>query len=146
MSVQNHIHLALELGDVPELAPVIKWKVIQKGYARMLRSFSSVNFGLTGELRQQVLLDTDGDPVVKTDYRYRLLVRDYDGLSFGERIDALYAMLNQIVYLVDIDHPSDGVSHTSAVREMFLAQISPIQDDHPTFAFAMVDVELLDAS
>lgn len=146
MSVQNHIHLSKTIGGAPELAPDIKWKVSQKGYARILRGYSNVTFGLTGKLHQRVLLDSGGDPVVKTDFRYRLVMRDYDGLDYDDRLDALYDMINQVVYLVDYDHPDDGASHAAAVRTVFLAQVSPIQDDHPTFNFGYVDIELLDAT
>lgn len=146
MAVRNHIHLSSTLGGAPENAPDTRWKTVQRGgRVEVSHTFKTVRYSLSGTVRPNVL-KSGGTPVRRTDYQLRLLVRDYDGVSVADRIEALKAMEGTFVKFVDHDHPADGEDHTDFVKDMFFESLSPIPDDHPTLDFFVLDITLLDAT
>jgi hypothetical protein len=120
MPIQNHIHLSMTLQPSGEKAPDIKWTTIEELLTPEITVSTTVT--LDGSLRKHKLM-RDGQQVKLLHGRYRLKVDDYGGLSLEQRLDALFEMQGEDVYLVDHRHVNDTEDHTPNVRKMFFVKL-----------------------
>lgn len=141
--VQNHIHLSTDIGEPPEHAPTIRWKVKVDGWIQSYTILADPRRTLTGKLHPHVL-KRDGSPVVFNDPKYIVRVSDYWGMTAEERLEALIGMNGNVVYLVDNIHVDDTYDHTPDVRRMFLYVLSDITNINPQLDPLYISIELMD--
>ena len=120
MPIQDHIHLSLELEPSGEKAPTIKWTTIEELPTPEITVSTTVT--LDGTLRKHKLIRS-GQQVKLLHFRYRVKVDTYGGLTLEQRLDALWNMQGEDVYLVDHRHVNDSEDHTANVRKMFMVKL-----------------------
>lgn len=144
-TVQNHIHLSPNMGEVPENAPNRKWSILAGSRREIPRVFAAYDESINGSLQIHVLTNDDG-PVRKKDMKLRVRITATESQTIWERRDELIDMLGTEVYFVDSPHVVDGLDHTAYVRNMVLSQIGEIPDIEPALIRFEIDIYLLDNS
>jgi len=142
LAVRNHIHLSDSLGGTPEFAPNLKWPVADR--RERPEVFQSVKRSLTGVLFNHVLSDVNG-PLQFRNWRFVIVVRDYDGDTVWERAEILKGLNGKQVYFVDNYHTQDGATHAGDVLTMVLAHLGEFPQFNPDLIRFYVECELVDA-
>lgn len=143
--VQDHIHLSLELGDAPELAPDHIWNVRLGSRLQVPKIYISVDEALNGAIQLQQLLDDTGDVVRKNDYRHVIKCADNEetGIDAWGRLDLLLNMNGKRVFYVDNYHVNDGEDHTANILPAIL-MIGEVPDFDPLLTRFYVPIQILD--
>jgi hypothetical protein len=139
MTVQSHLHLALEVGGT-ENAPIWRWVATEREVSSDITV--SIKQTLRGRIRTHVLADENG-PIILYTWRYKIKVMESFEFSLQERIQQLISMTGRPVYLVDHFHPDDGFDHTEATNRVF-CEVGPFPFDHTGLQFFYVEVTLTD--
>lgn len=144
MPLQSHIHLSGALGDAPENAPNLTWKVTERRLS--IRFHGSVDYTRTAYIRPFDPKDSEGNPLVFTDYAYTVRIFDEDPNEANTLLTTLLAMLRKEVYLCDSFHANNGADHTSDIKTVFFENAEdPVAED-PMQRLYEVRIKLLDAS
>jgi len=142
--VQDHLHLSTTIGIGPEYAPDIKWKVPLDGWMPVPNIIETHRRTLTGHLRKHRVRN-GADVLRLEDGKYVLKIYEYDGMTADERLEALYAMLGETVYLIDNRHDAaDGADHQTEIKVMYMYAITDVRPATPGLNLMYVTVELRD--
>lgn len=136
MAIQDHIHIGTALDDVGEGAPDHRYIVTH--WAPQDEMTVSWERAWDGTPWWGIIEDNSGDPVAFENLRYTLKVTRTEYRT-------LQALQGRKVYLVDIDHPADEADHTTALREMFFAELQMDSYNNTLLERLFVQVLFLDA-
>jgi hypothetical protein len=140
--MQDHVHIALTTGGIPEFAPIYSWRVIFPDYIPVPEVILSSKRTSKGKLRWHTINDASG-PIQFMNYQMSLKLYNDSSVTTLQQLGYLTAMNGQQVKYVDLDHVANGVDHTSYIKAMRL-QINRIRPITPTLNYIEVDIDLTD--
>jgi hypothetical protein len=141
--LQNHIHMDTALSASPELAPIQKWKTVDRG--EVPEVVGSIKSSINGDLIWHVSGDENGVHR-RTHMRYVIKLVDDGVLTLEQQKTVLLNMHGQFVYLVDHWHCANGEDHTNWVVPYLLHTVGDIVPVGPMLPFYTVAIELTSAS
>lgn len=142
MALQDHIHLSDTLDVGGEKAPNIKWSVVYPYRIPLPVVYMNVRVTQTGKVRLNTIKN-GSDPILRMDYKYRLMVKDRDGHTSHELLDILYGFKGKRVYVCDNYHVDDGDDHTDDINTYILKDVSYVETSNPLLTWSTVEVELI---
>lgn len=144
LGIQNHIHLSDTLGSSPENSPTYTWTVNDR--IRIPVIPLSLKRSKTFKLFPNVLRDNSSAIINLTNFRYRIKIQGSDAVDTQTLIDLLQGWVGEIIYLVDVVHPTDGEDHTDYIKPVILTLPDGFKTDDWGLLRYFVTIELEDAS
>ncbi len=142
MTTQNHLHLDTVIGGSPENAPTRTWKTIDREEIPVV--FMNVRYTLRATPRLHVA-KLFGTPVQKTDFEYIFKIAATETETVAQQKAALRNLNGRRCYLVDHEHPDDGVDHAAYRREVDI-RVGSFKRDVADLHFYYVPVSVTDLS
>lgn len=117
-TLQNHIHLDLPANVDSDGAPTARYKVNERSVQPVVQTEVSTSW--TGLRHRSTIIDDGGDPVLYSDYKFRVI------LTTQAELDTITNLLGRTVKFVDSYHLADGEDVSSYVKDVAVVSVADI--------------------